>query len=73
MARTTNELKFYLNDEVVKETTITYDTESDPQAETDKIGEQFNAGGFYAKALQLPEWDKLSINDNGTLYYYTRP
>ena len=73
MTRTTNELKFYLNDEVVKETTITYETDNDPQAETDKVGEQFNAGGFYAAALKLPEWDKLSINDNGTLYYYNRP
>lgn len=72
MTRTTNDLTFYLNDVVVKTTTVTYETANDPQAETNKIGKQFNAGGFYAAALKLPDWNKLSINDNGTLYYYTR-
>jgi hypothetical protein len=38
MTRTTNELKFYMDDVMVKETTITYETDSDPQYETDKIG-----------------------------------
>jgi len=73
MTRTTNELKFYMDDVVVKETTITYETDSDPQYETDKIGLQFITGNFYASALQLPEWNKLSINDNGTLYFYNKP
>ena len=73
MTRTTNDLIFYMDDVVVKETTITYDTLNDPQLETDKVASQFGSGGFYEQALQLPPWNKLSINDNGTLYYYNKP
>lgn len=72
MARNKHDLRLFLNGELVKTTKIRYEDGVDPQEELNKIADTFLNSENTITLLNIPEWNLLELDHEGSVFSYTK-